>query len=87
MERYVQYAISIGSDVMIPRPRARSGPPPNFHDRATGIETSKENRTVLEKVSPPGPSAGSGPFLMAGDWEARKSVTSPLNWLRVDSRK
>jgi hypothetical protein len=42
-------------------------PPPSFHDRYVGAPMSSEIRMVLEKLTLPGPSAGSGGLWMAGD--------------------
>lgn len=44
-------------------------PPPTFQELYAGTMKSRENRATLEKESLPGPSAGRGAFLIAGDWD------------------
>lgn len=44
-------------------------PPPTFHARYVGTATSREMRSTLEKLTLPGPSAGSGGLWMARDCE------------------
>lgn len=43
-------------------------PPPIFQAVYAGTMNSSENRAMLEKLSEPGPSAGRGAFLIAGNY-------------------
>ena len=63
----VQYATRMGKKVARKKKRAVLKPPPSFHDRYVGTPTSSEIKMVLEKLTLPGPSAGSGGLWMAGD--------------------
>jgi hypothetical protein len=42
-------------------------PPPTFHEKYVGTIVTREMRRMLEKLSLPGPSAGRGAFLIAGN--------------------
>lgn len=53
--------------VKSPRKMEVFKPPPSFHDRYVGTTTIRPIRRALEKEDAPGPSAGSGAFLIAGD--------------------
>lgn len=61
-----QKLIRIGTEVKIPKKRVVFNPPPTFHEKYVGTMARRENRSRLEKFSPPGPSAGRGAFLIAG---------------------
>lgn len=41
-------------------------PPPTLRARKAGTITRRDNKSVLEKLSEPAPSAGKGAFLMVG---------------------
>lgn len=69
----VQKAIRIGTDVKRAKNIVVFKPPPNFHDEYAGTMNSSEYRAMLEKLSLPGPSAGSGEFLIAGNCVIRSA--------------
>lgn len=56
----------IGTVVKKASSRVVLKPPPIFHDRYAGTASRRADRRPLLKLSLPGPSAGSGAFLMAG---------------------
>ena len=66
-EAMVQKAIRIGRVVMSAKNTVVLNPPPNFHAIHVGTRTKREIKSPFEKVSLPGPSAGSGGLLIAGD--------------------
>lgn len=51
---------------MVPKKMVVFNPPPIFQEKYVGMKAMRENRTRLEKLSDPGPSAGRGAFLIAG---------------------
>ena len=60
-------------EVKRPKKMEVFNPPPTFHEKYVGTKAIKEKRTRLEKLSDPGPSAGSGAFLIAGYWAQDQS--------------
>ena len=67
VETKVQYAKIMGIVVKRAKKKVVRSPPLSFHDIAVGMRIRRRKRREFEKLSPPGPSAGSGPFLIAGD--------------------
>lgn len=67
VETKVQYAISVGSVVKRAKKRVVRSPPLSFHDIIVGIRITSSRSKEFEKLPPPGPSAGRGAFLIAGD--------------------
>lgn len=65
-----QKAISTGTVVMRAKNRVVLRPPPTFHDTHAGTRMSNEIKSTLEKLSLPGPSAGRGGLLIAGDFDS-----------------
>jgi hypothetical protein len=61
-----QKAMVIGTEVKRPKKMDVFNPPPTFHEKYVGTMAIREKRTMLEKLSEPGPSAGRGAFLIAG---------------------
>ena len=65
-EARYQNAIKIGTVVNRPKKMLVFNPPPTFHEKYVGTPAMRAKRRILEKLSFPGPSAGRGPFLIAG---------------------
>lgn len=77
VENTAQKPITIGMAVISRKKIVVFQPPPIFHERYAGTPPMREKRRRLEKLSPPGPSAGNGAFLIAGYCKqtVRKSAT------------
>jgi hypothetical protein len=71
LEKTVQKARRIGTEVRRAKKMVVLNPPPTFHDRYSGIPPRREKRRGFEKLSLPGPSAGRGAFLMVGYYAER----------------
>lgn len=66
-EVMAQKVIRIGRVVMRAKNTVVLNPPPNFHAPHVGTRIKREIKSPFEKVSLPGPSAGSGGLFIAGD--------------------
>lgn len=63
-----QKEMRIGMDVRMAKKMVVFKPPPTFHAPYAGTRNNSDKRTMFEKESLPGPSAGRGAFWIAGDY-------------------
>ena len=66
-EKVVQKAMRMGIVVHVATNIVKSIPPPRVEEMSNGIEIRRRKRRLLDQESLPGPSAGNGAFLIAGD--------------------